>query len=213
MWCDLFTNPVLLSVLILLVLALLRLNIVFSIIIAALSGGIIAGLGEVKTLEVFSSGLGNGAKIAFNYAMLGAFSIVISRSGLTELLAQTLLKQINQYRKKNDLGELVDSTIHMWEDCEGGCLHITATVANSKVSAPPGFIIKMLQENPDVKIVPNWATEHEDYEASQWPIFLPRLYELWKNHPDPSQSVHCNLEVVEENGKFRYLEKNGPVTL
>lgn len=95
MWCDLFTNPVLLSVLILLVLALLRLNIVFSIIIAALSGGIIAGLGEVKTLEVFSSGLGNGAKIAFNYAMLGAFSIVISRSGLTELLAQTLLKQIN----------------------------------------------------------------------------------------------------------------------
>ena len=95
MLSELLSNPVLLSVVVLLVLAMLRLNIVFAIIIAALTGGAIAGMGEVKTLEVFSSGLGNGAKIAFNYAMLGAFSIVISRSGLTELLAQTLLKKLN----------------------------------------------------------------------------------------------------------------------
>lgn len=113
----------------------------------------------------------------------------------------------------NDLGELVDSTIHMWEDVEGGCNHITATVANSRVSAPPAFIIDLLKENPDLKITPNWATDHEDYEASQWSVFLPKLYELWKNHPDPSQNVQCNLEVVEENGKFRYAHENLPVTL
>ncbi len=96
MWSDLLTNPVVISVVILLVLAVLRLNIVFAIIIAALTGGMISGIGEAKTIEVFSNGLGNGAKIAFNYAMLGAFSIVISRSGLTELLAQTILKKINK---------------------------------------------------------------------------------------------------------------------
>ena len=96
MWMDLLTNPVFVSVVILLVLAALRLNIVFSIIIAAFTGGLMSGIGDAKTLEAFSNGLGNGAKIAFNYAMLGAFSIVISRSGLTELLAQTLLKKLNK---------------------------------------------------------------------------------------------------------------------
>lgn len=96
MWSDLLTNPVLLSVVILLVLSMLRLNIVFSIIIAAISGGMLSGIGEAKTLEAFGNGLGNGAKIAFNYAMLGAFSIVISRSGLTELLAQTLLNKLKK---------------------------------------------------------------------------------------------------------------------
>lgn len=113
----------------------------------------------------------------------------------------------------NDLGELVDSTIHMWEDVEGGCNHITATVANSRVSAPPSFIIDILKKDPNAKITPNWATDHEDYEASQWPVFLPKLYELWKNHPDPAQNVQCCLEVTEENGKFRYAKENPPVSL
>ena len=93
---DFLTNPVFVSVVLLLILSALRLNIVFSIIIAALAGGLWAGMGEAKTLEAFSNGLSHGAKIAFNYAMLGAFSIVISRSGLTELLAQSILKKLNK---------------------------------------------------------------------------------------------------------------------
>ncbi|MBE6368275.1 MAG: TRAP transporter large permease subunit [Lentisphaerae bacterium] len=93
---ELCTNPVVIAVVILLVLAMLRLNVVFAIIIASLVGGMCAGMGEVKTLQAFSSGLGRGAQLAFNYALLGAFSIVISRSGITELLAHTLLKKINK---------------------------------------------------------------------------------------------------------------------
>ena len=147
-------------------------------------------------------------------AVFGGEGVEIHRLPFAEFYPlTTCLKHAICEGVYNDLGELVDSTIHMWEDCEGGCLHITATVANSKASAPPGFIIKMLREDPEVKIVPNWATDHEDYEASQWPVFLPKLYELWKNHPDPSQNVHCDLEVVEENGKFRYKVENGPVKL
>lgn len=147
-------------------------------------------------------------------AVFGGEGVEIHRLVLADFYPlTTCLKHVICEGVYNDLGEMVDSTIHMWEDCEGGCLHITATVANSRASAPPDFILKMIQEDPDVKIVPNWATDHEDYEASQWPVFLPKLYELWKNHPDPSQNVRCNLEVVEENGKFRYAAENGPVTL
>lgn len=105
----------------------------------------------------------------------------------------------------NDAGELVDSTIHEWEDVDGGIVHITATVQNTKASMPPGFVIDILKENPDAVLVPNYATGHEDYEASQWPVFLPGLYDLWKNHPDPSQNVKVNLEVeIGEDKKYRY---------
>lgn len=88
------TNPVLLSVVILLVLSALRLNVVFSIVIAALCGGMLAGMDGLSVMKSFTAGLGNGAPIAFNYAMLGAFSIAISRSGVTELIARELFKRI-----------------------------------------------------------------------------------------------------------------------
>lgn len=106
----------------------------------------------------------------------------------------------------NDAGELVDSTVHEWEDVPGGIVHITATVTNTKASMPPGFIIDILKKDPDAKLVPNYATDHEDYEASQWPVFLPKLYDLWKDHPDPSQNVHCDLSVEwGEDGRLHYI--------
>lgn len=92
---EILWNPVFISVCILMILSVLRLNVVFALIIAALSGGLLSGIGEEATMKAFGAGLGNGANIAFNYAMLGAFSIVISRSGLTELLAEQLFKKIN----------------------------------------------------------------------------------------------------------------------
>ena len=94
MLTDFCTNPVLLSVVILLVLSALRLNVVFSIVIAALCGGMLAGMDGLSAMKSFTAGLGNGAPIAFNYAMLGAFSIAISRSGVTELIARELFKRI-----------------------------------------------------------------------------------------------------------------------
>ena len=42
---EILKNPVLISVVILLVLSALRLNVVFSLILAALSGGLLAGMG------------------------------------------------------------------------------------------------------------------------------------------------------------------------
>ena len=117
MWLDLLSNPVLIAVVLLLVLAMLRMNVVFAIIIAALFGGLCGGVKTYlttqgyggfipmvrymedalhRTFNVFGVGLGNGASIAFNYAMLGAFSIVISRSGLTELLARALMKMLKK---------------------------------------------------------------------------------------------------------------------
>lgn len=95
MFKEIVCNPVCASVCILMILSILRLNVVFSLIIAAVTGGLLSGIGEATTMKAFGAGLGNGANIAFNYAMLGAFSIAISKSGITELLAQMLFKKIN----------------------------------------------------------------------------------------------------------------------
>lgn len=95
MFLEIIKNPVLISVIVLLILSAIRLNVVFALIISSLAGGLCAGLSCAETMKAFlGSGLANGAQLAFNYAMLGAFSIAISYSGLTELLAQSLFKKI-----------------------------------------------------------------------------------------------------------------------
>ena len=94
MLLEISQNPVLIAVAILLILSVMRMNVVFALIIASLIGGKLSGMSELAAMESFSNGLANGAKIAFNYAMLGAFSIAISRSGVTELLAKKLFERI-----------------------------------------------------------------------------------------------------------------------
>lgn len=94
MYLEFLTNPVLIAVVVLLVLSVLRLNVVFSLIISSIVGGLCAGIDPIVTMKAFAKGLSNGAEIAFSYAMLGAFSIAISRSGITELLAHLLFKRI-----------------------------------------------------------------------------------------------------------------------
>lgn len=113
----------------------------------------------------------------------------------------------------NEKGELCDATIHMWQDTEGGLDHIDARVINTAAVEPPDFIAEMFRQDPeDAKI--QLATDrswHATYEAAMWPRFLPTLYGLWKDHPDRTQSVQCDLTAAwGEDGRLHYLAENGP---
>lgn len=88
-------NPVVISVGIMLVLALMRVNVVIALTFSALVGGLISGISLNDTITTFESGLGGGATIALSYAMLGTFAVAISRSGITDLLAQGIIKRIH----------------------------------------------------------------------------------------------------------------------
>ncbi|WP_386687224.1 Na+/H+ antiporter family protein [Lonepinella sp. MS14437] len=90
------TNPVILSIIVLLILSLLRINVVIALVISALTAGLTGSLGLSKTIEVFTSGLGGGAEVAMNYAILGAFAVAISRSGITDLLAYKVIKRLGK---------------------------------------------------------------------------------------------------------------------
>ncbi|MBE0497583.1 MAG: sodium:proton antiporter, partial [Campylobacterales bacterium] len=89
-------NPVIIAVVVMLVLSLLRINVVIALVIGALAGGMLAGLGVLGSIEAFNGGLGGGATIALSYAMLGAFAVAISRSGITDVLAQKVIKSLGK---------------------------------------------------------------------------------------------------------------------
>ena len=89
-------NSVLIGVILMLALTLLRVNVIVAMTVAAVTSGLIAGLPLKTTVEAFNNGLSGGAEIALSYAMLGAFAVAISKSGLTTLLARRLLKMMGQ---------------------------------------------------------------------------------------------------------------------
>lgn len=81
-------NAVIIAILVMLGLSLLRMNVVLSIVIGALIGGLTGGLSLAKTIEIFSGGLGGSSQVALSYALLGAFAVAISKTGLPDLLVE-----------------------------------------------------------------------------------------------------------------------------
>jgi hypothetical protein len=88
-------NAVIIGVILMLGLTLVRVNVIAAMTLSALVAGLTAGLGLKESLDAFNSGLSAGAEIALSYAMLGAFAVAISKSGLTRILAAKLLAKVN----------------------------------------------------------------------------------------------------------------------
>ena len=88
-------NAVIVGVMLMLILTLCRINVIVAMTVSAIVAGLTAGLGLSQTVNAFNDGLSGGAEIALSYAMLGAFAVAISKSGLTRILASKLLKQVN----------------------------------------------------------------------------------------------------------------------
>lgn len=85
-------NAVLIAVGVMLILSLLRINVVLSLTVGAIIGGLAGGLNITETIKAFVDGLGGGATIALSYALLGGFALAISRTGIPEVLVKAILK-------------------------------------------------------------------------------------------------------------------------
>lgn len=95
-------NAVVIAVLVMLILSLSRVHVVLSLLVGALSGGLIAGLSLKDTLDAFQTGLANGAQIALSYVMLGAFAMAIAYSGLPRTVANTIIKRLDGAENKGN---------------------------------------------------------------------------------------------------------------
>ena len=89
-------NAVLIAVGVMLVLSLLRINVVLSLTIGAVIGGLTGGMSITETIDAFVGGLGGGATIALSYGLLGGFALAISRTGIPEILVGAILKLVQR---------------------------------------------------------------------------------------------------------------------
>lgn len=88
-------NAVIIAVVVMLGLAIARVHVVLALLIGAIVGGLVGGLGIDGSFVAFQDGIGNGASIALNYALLGAFALAIANAGLPRLLAESIINRID----------------------------------------------------------------------------------------------------------------------
>ncbi|AYU54723.1 Na+/H+ antiporter family protein [Staphylococcus debuckii] len=88
-------NAVVIAVLLMIVLCLCRLNVVLSLFISGLVGGVVAGMPVEKVIKVFTENIVDGAEVALSYALLGGFAALISYSGITDYLVGKVIDMIH----------------------------------------------------------------------------------------------------------------------
>ena len=88
-------NPVVISVCLMLALSVFRVNVVIALTLSAITGGLLANMSLDQTISAFQSGLGDGAEIALSYALLGAFAVALSQTGITDILSNAVIKRVH----------------------------------------------------------------------------------------------------------------------
>ena len=88
-------NSVVIAVSVVVILSLMRVSVVLSLMIRAIVAGLLSGMDIKAVVDAFNGGLGGGAPIALAYATLGAFAVVLSRTGITQHLSDWLIAKVN----------------------------------------------------------------------------------------------------------------------
>jgi predicted histidine transporter YuiF (NhaC family) len=91
-----FTNPVLLSVVLMCLLCLFKVNILLSIMVSAVAAGLLAGFGLGETMGLLIGGMGGQAETALSYILLGALAVGIAETGLATMLSRSIQKVVGK---------------------------------------------------------------------------------------------------------------------
>lgn len=91
-------NPVVLSVIVMIVLCLLKLNVILALILAALTGGVLSGMPVTEAMSTLIGGMGGNAETALSYILLGALAAAINRTGVADVLGRGISKVIKDKR-------------------------------------------------------------------------------------------------------------------
>src|SRR5690625_5225649 len=84
-------NAVVISVLVMVVISLLRINVLFALIIAAMTAGLMSGMDLTESVTTMISGMGGQSETALSYILLGIFAVMIGLSGITSVLVNKML--------------------------------------------------------------------------------------------------------------------------
>lgn len=89
MW-EIISNPITVSVAVMCILCLLKVNVILSLIAAALIAGFVAGMGPSEIMTIFVGNLGGNGENALSYVLLGAFAAGLAYVGIADILSKHL---------------------------------------------------------------------------------------------------------------------------
>ena len=85
-------NAVVVSVVVMVVLSLLRVNVIFALIIAALTAGLMSDMSLAEATQTMVEGMGGQSETSLSYILLGIFAVMIGLSGITSVIVNMMLK-------------------------------------------------------------------------------------------------------------------------
>ena len=87
---SLILNPIIISVILLCILCLCKINVLLALIISAVVGGLLGHIGINEIMNIFVSGMGDNAETALSYILLGAFAVSMTHTGLAPILSMKI---------------------------------------------------------------------------------------------------------------------------
>lgn len=97
---NLLINPVIISVILLCILCVRKVNVLLSLIISAIVSGIIAGIPIGEVMQTFVSGMGGNSETALSYILLGTFAAAMTHTKLTNVISYKISQLINNNKYK-----------------------------------------------------------------------------------------------------------------
>lgn len=87
---SLIFNPAVVSIVLLCILCLRRVNVLLAIIISTIMAGLLSGLDIKQVMNIFISGMGGNSETALSYILLGTFAATMAHSGFTDKLSSKI---------------------------------------------------------------------------------------------------------------------------
>ncbi len=91
-----FLNPVIISIVLLCILCVCKVNVLLSIIVSAIAAGLISGMPVETIMHTFINGMGGNSETALSYILLGTFAAAMTDTGVTGMLGTFISKSIKE---------------------------------------------------------------------------------------------------------------------
>lgn len=88
-------NPVVLSVIVMIVLCLLKLNVLLALIASAIVAGLSSGMSLEGLMGTLISGMGGNSETALSYILLGTLAVAINSTGVAAIISRKIASVVN----------------------------------------------------------------------------------------------------------------------
>ena len=89
-------NPVIISIVLLCIMCVCKVNVLLSILVSALVAGLISRLNIEDIMHTFISGMGGNSETALSYILLGTFAAAMTDTGVTAMLGSMVSKLVKE---------------------------------------------------------------------------------------------------------------------